>query len=183
MSSLRFLPLAGACAAVALMFSPAAHAAEDASALTKAFLEKASMSDMFEIQSSQMALEKSENADIKQFAQQLIADHTKTSQQLKSIVAAENLDADLLADELDEKHEGILENLEDADTGEFDAAFIDAQVNAHSEAVTFFEDYRKSGDNQALQTFAIETLPSLREHQEHVAELKESMQPVGSVKQ
>jgi putative membrane protein len=48
-------------------------------------VNKAAVSDMFEVQSSRLALEKSNNSQIKQFAQKMVDDHTKVSNEMKSM--------------------------------------------------------------------------------------------------
>ena len=50
------------------------------------FVNKVAISDMFEIQSSQMALSKQADADTKPFAEKMIQDHQKTSTELKALV-------------------------------------------------------------------------------------------------
>ena len=47
------------------------------------FVNKVAISDMFEIQSSQLALSKQADADTKPFAEKMVQDHQKTSSELK----------------------------------------------------------------------------------------------------
>jgi len=51
---------------------------------------------------------------------------------------------------------------------EFDKAYIDAQAQAHDEAVALFEGYSTEGKEGPLKAFATATLPVLKSHQEHV---------------
>ena len=44
------------------------------------FVNKVAISDMFEIQSSQLALSKQADADTKPFAEKMVQDHQKTSE-------------------------------------------------------------------------------------------------------
>ena len=50
------------------------------------FVNKVAISDMFEIQSSQLALSKQADADTKPFAEKMVQDHQKTSNELKAMV-------------------------------------------------------------------------------------------------
>ena len=52
---------------------------------TEDFIEEAAMSDMTEIEAAKIAQQKG-NADEKKFAEMMLADHTKTSTELKSMV-------------------------------------------------------------------------------------------------
>jgi len=54
---------------------------------TQDFVTEAAASDMFEIQSSQMAVERADEPT-KRFARQMITDHQKTSTELKSLIQA-----------------------------------------------------------------------------------------------
>src|SRR4051812_27282641 len=55
------------------------------SAATKKFVTTAAMTDMFEIQAGQLAQQKADDSAYKEFAQMIVADHTKTTDQLKSM--------------------------------------------------------------------------------------------------
>ena len=50
------------------------------------FVNKVAISDMFEIQSSQLALAKQADADTKPFAEKMVQDYQKTSSELKAVV-------------------------------------------------------------------------------------------------
>jgi len=69
--------LAGAC----LMFAAHAHAQSPSSPpSTSDFVNKVADSDMFEIQSSEIALQKHPDRDTRPFAAKMVKDHTKTSE-------------------------------------------------------------------------------------------------------
>ena len=53
---------------------------------TADFVKEAALSDMLEIESGKIAQQKG-NADEKKFAEQMIADHTKTSSELQALVS------------------------------------------------------------------------------------------------
>ena len=81
----RTLILAVGCglfASVALAQTPPAASAPSA----QDFVNKVAISDMFEIQSSQLALSKQADADTKPFAEKMVQDHQKTSSELKGVV-------------------------------------------------------------------------------------------------
>jgi putative membrane protein len=50
---------------------------------TQDFVHKVAISDMFEIQSSQLAVAKQADADTKPFAEKMVQDHQKTSSELR----------------------------------------------------------------------------------------------------
>jgi putative membrane protein len=86
---------------------------------TEDFIKEVAMSDMTEIESAKIAQKKG-NADEKKFADMMLADHTKTSNELKAM-APEDLKAALRA-ALDDASEKKLAKLRDAKSEEFASA-------------------------------------------------------------
>lgn len=129
------------------------------------FAMKAAIGNMFELESSALAQDHTENADVLAFAAQMTTDHSKAAQDMLAAVTAEKVTTPT---ELDEPHQAQLDALEDVNDEQFDAAYIAAQVKAHDEAVALFEGYATGGPAGALKDFATNTLPTLKMHQEHV---------------
>ena len=77
---------------------------------TQDFVNKVAISDMFEIQSSQLALAKQADADTKPFADKMVQDHQKTSGELKALVAGGKVKA-TLPTALDPQHQKMLDEL------------------------------------------------------------------------
>lgn len=133
------------------------------------FIHTVGIANTFEIQSSQLALQKTDNADVKQFAQQMIDDHTKAGAKLAGITKHDQLPAP--PTQLDSKHKKIMGSLQDKSGAAFDRAYIQAQTKAHHEAVNLFAKYGRSGENSDLKQFASTTLPTLQSHLQHVERL------------
>lgn len=131
---------------------------------TEDFVKEAAISDMMEIESSKIAKSKG-NAGEKKFADQMIADHTKTSSDLKGLVSSGKVKVELPA-ALDDSSKKKLDKLRDAKPDDFASEFNSMQVSAHKDAVSLFERYAKGGDNDALKDWAGKTLPALRHHLE-----------------
>lgn len=128
------------------------------------FVKEAAMSDMLEIESSKIAQQRGP-ADVKTFADQMVADHTKTSTELKELVKSGAVKAELPT-ALDRKAQGKLDDLKNAKTDDFADDYADMQVGAHKDAVSLFERYAKGGDNAKLKDWAGKTLPALKHHLE-----------------
>ena len=125
---------------------------------------------MFEIQSGKLAAEKAKSEDIKEFGEQMVDDHSQTSEELKELVKDEDIKAEL-PKQLDQKHQADLDKLKNASGDQFDRIYVSIQVQAHEKAVDLFEDYAQSGDNQELKDWAADTLPALKEHLEEARDL------------
>lgn len=135
------------------------------------FVTKATNANMFEIQSSQLALEKSKNQDIQQFAQMLIDDHTKAGKELKSVLS--DADTNIKAPQkLDQEHAGKLGQLKSAAGTDFDKSYLQMQMDGHEQAVELFQSYSQNGDNPALKSWAGKTLPTLQKHMQKAEAIK-----------
>ena len=137
---------------------------------TQDFVTIAAQSDMLEIESSRLALQKADNNKTKQFAEKMIKDHTETSAELKSLVSSGKVQADAPSS-LDKAHQEKLDKLTKLDGKAFTKEYDDMQVSAHKDAVSLFERYGKEGDNADLKAFAGKTLPHLQEHLKMAQEL------------
>ncbi|NNM74998.1 DUF4142 domain-containing protein [Enterovirga aerilata] len=137
---------------------------------TEDFVKEAASSDMFEIQSSQLAVERAADERVKTFAQQMITDHTKTSTEMKGMVQAGTVKAEIPAEMLP-SHQKMLDKLKGLNGADFTRQYLDDQVTAHKEAVSLFERYGKGGDNEQLKTWASSTLPALQHHHQMAQDL------------
>jgi putative membrane protein len=138
------------------------------------FVMMAASSDMFEIQSSTIALEKAQSEEVKEFAQQMIDDHTKASTELKAAVESSEKDLEVPESML-EKHQEQVEALNSASGSAFDAAYLEAQTAAHEEAVALMTSYAKGGEEAELKAHAAKAQPIVEMHLEHVQKLDQSM--------
>ena len=78
------------------------------------FVNKVAISDMFEIQSSQLALSKQADEDTKPFAQKMVQDHQKTSSELKAVVEGSMVKL-TLPPTMDSEHQRMLNDLQAKD--------------------------------------------------------------------
>ncbi len=141
--------------------------AETASAPTansaEVYVTNAAMGDIYEIQSSNLALEKSESETVRQFAQQMITDHTDTTAQLNSTLSSAGLQITPPAN-LDTRRAGMINTLRNLSGEEFDRAYLEQQAMAHQEALTLHSGFAQNGDNDALKGLAAEIAPKIEHH-------------------
>jgi putative membrane protein len=130
---------------------------------TPDFVKKAAMSDLYEVEAGKIASEKGQSEAVKQFGQHMVEAHSKTTEELKSIVTSEKLDV-TLPDKLDKKHQKLINALNEAKPEAFDDTYAAQQVRAHGKAADLFDEYAEGGDNAALKQFAANTLPTIKEH-------------------
>lgn len=136
---------------------------------TEDFIKEAATSDMLEIEAARIAQQKKGGPAEKTFAEQMIADHTKTSTELKDLVPADLKSA--IPTDLDEMSQKHLDKLRDTRDQVFASVYDPMQVSAHKDAVSLFERYAKGGEDPNLKDWAGKTLPSLRHHLEMAQEM------------
>jgi putative membrane protein len=161
-------------AAVALLLSTTAFAqsvgektgvnsALGISPTTADFVKEVAMSDMTEIAAAKIGQERG-NAEEKAFSTQMIADHTKTSEEMKAMVPADAKAAIPAA--LDSSSQSKIDKLKNAKPDDFSSEFDSMQVSAHKDAVSLFERYAKGGEDAKLKGWSDKTLPALKHHLE-----------------
>jgi len=137
---------------------------------TSDFVQKAAMSDMYEVEAGKIASQKGQTAPVKGFGEMMVTAHSKTTEELKGIVASEKINVDLPT-KLDSKHQKLIDDLNAASNADFDKTYAKQQVDGHQEAVNLFDSYASKGDNAALKAFAQKTLPVIQQHLDEAKKL------------
>jgi len=127
---------------------------------TKGFATAAAVSDMYEVTAGKIALQRSSNADIKTFAQQMVDAHTETTQKLKGLLPA----GITPPAHVDDRRQGMLDDLRGAAAADFDHRYVTQQVAAHKEADILMRGYARDGDNAAIKSFAADTDKAVKMH-------------------
>jgi putative membrane protein len=134
------------------------------------YVTGAAIGDMYEIESSKIAVAKSKSPKIVAFAKQMIADHTATTEKLKATLASGHIAAKPPA-ALDSRRQGMIDNLNTTASADFDNVYLDQQTAAHGEALTLHQGYAEDGSNPALKKLAGEIAPKVKHHYEMVQSL------------
>jgi len=156
--------------AATLVAAPVLAQTLKSDAATTEFIDKAATSDMFEIASSNLALERG-SAATKAFAQQMVTDHTKTTNDIKGLIDTGKVAAQPLAG-MTKAQDAKLKKLEALKGPAFDKQYAADQVAVHKEAVALFKGYSKAGKNSELKAWTAQTEPALEHHLEMAQALK-----------
>ncbi|MBC3538391.1 DUF4142 domain-containing protein [Rufibacter sediminis] len=133
------------------------------------FFQNAAQSDMFEIQTGQMAKVKGSTAEVRTFGAMLETDHTASSQKITTMAAQRNI---TLSPTPPAPKKAIIDRLTGESGLTFDKDFATVQVQAHQEAITLYETADREIMDTEVQTFIDATLPILRMHLQHAQTLK-----------
>lgn len=127
------------------------------------YVTEAARSDMYEIQSSQLAASRSASARVKDFAATMIRDHTNSTQLVKATVSQAGMSPPA-PPSLDTRRQGMLDQLTGASGADFDRLYLHQQLMAHQEALALHQGYAQNGDQSALRTVAGQIAPIVQQH-------------------
>jgi putative membrane protein len=134
------------------------------------YATRAAASDLFEIESARLATEKARSPDIKAFAQMLIGDHQKSTNDLKD-AAQKAQPAITVAPALDPEQQSMMQALKAAGSEEFDRTFTQQQVQAHQKALALVQSYAQSGDVPSLKQHASTVAGPIQQHLQRAQQL------------
>ena len=116
---------------------------------------------MTEIQTSQLALKKSKTKAVTDYARQMIQHHTTSSRQLKPIAKSKNV---ALPKDIGPENKALLTSLQKLNGKNFDEAYIQGQVDAHTRTEAEYQRYLEQGQDQQLKAFASKFSPIVAQH-------------------
>lgn len=130
---------------------------------TGTYVAQAANSDMYEIQAGELATKNGQSQQVKDFGRMMVTDHTKSSQDMKALVARAELGVQPPA-RLDAEHQAMIDRLKAASGEAFDREYMAQQMAAHRKALALHQGYAQSGDNAELKGFASKVVPVVQKH-------------------
>jgi putative membrane protein len=140
---------------------------------TQDFANATAQSDQYEIQAGRVAVTQSQNAQVRTFAQQMIDDHTRTSEDLQKAAAASGLPP--LPKVTGGDQQKMLSALQSMKGTDFDRAFVTQQVMAHTSALVTEQAYAASGSDPRIKAVAQSSVPLIQRHLDMARQMKASM--------
>jgi len=145
--------------------SPEGGTAPDTSAqgmADHAFVSDAMQGDLGEVQLAQLAQQKSQSEDVKQFAQKLAADHSQMNQKWFEPEAKQmNIGVPKGPSKKDKKLMSKLQGLSGAD---FDKAYIIAMVKDHQDDLKTFKEEAEASQDPTLKQVAQQGAGVISQH-------------------
>ncbi|EHR00277.1 DUF4142 domain-containing protein [Bradyrhizobium sp. WSM471] len=133
------------------------------------FLVEAIQGDLSEVKVGQLAQQKAQSDQAKQFGKMLEQDHSDNLKQAQQLADAQGVQA---PSEPNSKQKAIYEKLNGLSGAQFDAAFARSMVKDHEEDVRKFQKEAKS--QSPVADFAKQTVPVLQKHLETARSLQKS---------
>jgi putative membrane protein len=154
-------PTAAAPASASTAKAVTAAASATLSSSERKFIEEAARGGVAEVELGKLAAQKGSSAEIKQFGQRMIDDHSKANDQLQQLASRKGV---TVPNDMDAASKREYDKLEKLSGAGFDRAYIKAMVQDHQKDVKDFQNEQKSAKDPDLKTFVTTTLPTLEEH-------------------
>ncbi|WP_151086746.1 DUF4142 domain-containing protein [Hymenobacter baengnokdamensis] len=125
------------------------------------FMMSAAHSDQNEIQQSKMALAKGVTGPAKDMANKMIADHTKSTADLKTIAAKKGVK---LPTDMDAEHKAMAPAMEKLSGKALEEKYLSQMVTDHQKMANTMAAHQKMTKDADLQGFITKTLPVVESH-------------------
>ncbi len=127
------------------------------SASARSYMAMAHSSNLFEIQSSQLALQISRDQLVRTFAQRMINDHSRMMEEMMPMHRDPNMG-------MMPQHMAMMQRLRSAPAGSFDRMYHQEQTVAHQQALNLHRTHAARGDSQVLRAMAARSVSVIQTH-------------------
>jgi len=134
------------------------------------------MDGLAEVELGRLASQNASSPDVKRFAQRMVDDHSKASDELKGLASQKDV---ALATKLDDQHRAVQQKLAQLKGAAFDQAYMAHMATAHLKAVALFQEEAKTGKDADVKAWAAKMLPTLQEHLKVASSLSASLGKAG----
>ena len=159
-------------ALMAMGFLLAAPYAKAQTAVSKAdtnFILAAAQGGMTEVKLGELAAQKGTRADVKEFGQMMVKDHTAINDDMKALAAQKGV---TLPDSLDAKHQAMVDKMTALTGAEFDAAYIKGMIKDHKMDAKEFKAESAATKDADVKSFVDKSILVVEAHLQHITAMK-----------
>jgi putative membrane protein len=149
-------PPAGAASSSTASSSTSASANAD-----QDFISNAAKGNRAEVTLGKMVESKTNNPSVRQFAQQMVKDHTTALNELTQLAQSKNI---TLPEGLPDDATALQSKLSSASGKTLDKDYMDGMVDDHKKDVSEFQDASQNAKDPDVKQWAAKTLPTLQAH-------------------
>jgi putative membrane protein len=148
---------------------PSANAAMTISTADQGFILAAAQGGMTEVKLGELAATNGMRADVKEFGQMMVKDHTAINDDLKALATQKGVS---LPGSLDAKHQVMVDKMTALTGSEFDDAYIKGMVKAHQKDAKAFKAESVATQDADIKSFLDKSIPVVESHLQHVTAMK-----------
>jgi putative membrane protein len=150
---------------------PNACSASQQSMVDQAFVRKALEGGAAEVQLGQLAQQKSQSEDVKQFGQKMVQDHTQLGDQIKPIAQQLGVKEPKGPSKKDKQ---LMAKLEALSGPQFDEAYIQAMVKDHKQDMKDFKDAAQVTQDPNVKQVAQQGAGVISQHLQLIQQIAQS---------
>jgi putative membrane protein len=136
------------------------------------FLADAIRGNVSEVKLGQLATERGQSQQVREYGEMLRKDHTKSLERASSLANEIGIPA---SSELSAQQQKQFESLQKLSGEEFDTTFLSQMVRDHQSDIAKFSAQAQSGSDPEVMAFAKETLPTLQAHLQHAQSIQSQL--------
>ncbi len=156
-------------ALLSALFGAASAWGQELAKADQKLLTDLAIANMAEVEHGRSALQKTQNEQVKKFAQQMVDDHTKGLEEVRKVAAARNV---TLPTTLDAKHKAMADRLDKLSGESFDRAYMEqAGVASHKEAHQLVTKAASSARDSEVKALASRLQPTIHQHMNSAEQL------------
>jgi putative membrane protein len=140
------------------------------------FVEKAHQINLQEVKLGELAQQKGEHNDVKQYGRHTANDHGTADSQLKQWAEGKGL---TLAADVDAQGKRTYDRLSKLSGAKFDKAYIDAMVSGHKQALALFNAEEQKTKDADLKNWVTNTGKTISEHLKEAEQIRKNVQNTG----
>ena len=125
------------------------------------FMKKVAEGGHNEMSLSKIMLDKNAMTPVKNYANEMITDHTKAGNELKPIAAKYNV---TLPTDADAEHKALQSQMEGMSGPDLEQKYAQQMVTDHQKTVDMFQSEIQNGQDADVKDFAQKTLPTIQTH-------------------
>lgn len=167
---LRSVAIVGIVGVAVCLLSMKTSQAQGLSMTDRNFLKNAAQSGHYEVEASTEALARSEDQQVRDFAQMMIQEHEQMDKELNELAVAKDFTLPNSASMVQRSKITRLQGLEGLELDQYYAEELGTK--AHEEAIELFEQQVEKGNDEEIVGFAQDALVLLRQHLQHAQSLK-----------
>jgi putative membrane protein len=149
----------------------------EAAADPQKFIKLAYAENLAEVKAGQLAQQKAEGQQTKDFAQSLVQDHQQALDQLKKLADQKNVQ---VSDQLGSTHQRMIDALSGLSGAEFDKRFMSQQVRAHKRAISLYQQAAQSNPDSEVKQWAQQNVAGLQHHLQMAQQAGGISEPAGA---
>jgi putative membrane protein len=162
--------------AIAALLGVVGAQAQSLAKADQAMLKQLAQANIAEIEAGRIALDKSQNSEVKAFAQQMIDDHSNGLREVMSVAQSKGV---VLPTEPDAKHKAMGKKLKRLSGDAFDREYAaQAGISDHKAVHAYVQKVQSDAKDADVKALASKLEPTIAKHLSHVETLSASLDGV-----